>query len=400
MLLLTQWLKSVFMASFAEIRIYKGNPMNQNEPNNFAGTSNDDQFAGQPEPQGVPTFETPQTPPQPSPEFMAQQPQSEPWQQAQEFNGANAGQQPAGMPQTGAPYAGPQAEYQQPTMGAPVQGGFTVAVPLDQPYYGCSFVEAVNRFFRKYATFSGRASRSEFWWVVLFTFLASTVAVILDSTIFGWNGTSGSNYFSSVFSLATLVPQIALMVRRLHDSNKSGAWFVLPYGLLFGGMIILVVSLIIGAGIGGDVESAGFTGGALIGLIIFLLCFIGGIVSYFVFTLAGPNPAGARFDKVNPMQMAAPTAAPQYTEPQQGVPFGGEQNMAQPMPTYPVQSQEPQSFGGGLNTMQTPEQTAPVAQNGPVNVQSPEFGQPIPDQNQQPQTNNGFDAGAQPPVAQ
>src|SRR5690606_29038768 len=50
--------------------------------------------------------------------------------------------------------------------------------PLDQPLHGASLPQAVSRFFRKYATFSGRASRSEYWWVYLFIILVSLVGAI------------------------------------------------------------------------------------------------------------------------------------------------------------------------------------------------------------------------------
>ena len=50
--------------------------------------------------------------------------------------------------------------------------------PLDQPLYGASLPQAVGRFFRKFATFSGRASRSEYWWVYLFIFIVVIVGVI------------------------------------------------------------------------------------------------------------------------------------------------------------------------------------------------------------------------------
>jgi Protein of unknown function (DUF805) len=59
-------------------------------------------------------------------------------------------------------------------------GGTRPAPPsLDLPYYGIGFVDAVKRGFRKYATFTGRASRSEYWWWVLFTFTGYLVLGLL-----------------------------------------------------------------------------------------------------------------------------------------------------------------------------------------------------------------------------
>jgi len=56
----------------------------------------------------------------------------------------------------------------QPYDAAPAQPSPTA---LDMPYYGIGFIDAIKRGFRKYATFSGRASRSEYWWWALFTFI-------------------------------------------------------------------------------------------------------------------------------------------------------------------------------------------------------------------------------------
>ena len=53
------------------------------------------------------------------------------------------------------------------------------AVPLSQPLYGASFVEAVTRFFKKYADFSGRASRSELWWWVLASGIVTTIGYVI-----------------------------------------------------------------------------------------------------------------------------------------------------------------------------------------------------------------------------
>lgn len=79
------------------------------------------------------------------------------------------------------------------------------------------FKTAVKTVFGKYVDFTGRASRSEFWWWVLFILVASIVLTIVDMAL-------SLSLFSPLFSLATLLPGIAVAARRLHDINKSGWW--------------------------------------------------------------------------------------------------------------------------------------------------------------------------------
>ena len=102
-------------------------------------------------------------------------------------------------------------------------------------------VEAVKKFFRNYANFNGRSTRADYWWVVLASFLCGFVI----GFVFGLMGESGvklATTVSSLFSLAILVPSLAITVRRLHDINKSG-WFILISLIPFVGSIILLVLL-------------------------------------------------------------------------------------------------------------------------------------------------------------
>lgn len=91
-----------------------------------------------------------------------------------------------------------------------------------------TFGEAIKTCFSKYATFEGRASRSEYWWWFLFTFLASAATGIV------------SDKLSALFSLAVLLPSLAVGVRRLHDTDRSG-WFLLLSLIPIVGWIILFV---------------------------------------------------------------------------------------------------------------------------------------------------------------
>jgi uncharacterized membrane protein YhaH (DUF805 family) len=93
-----------------------------------------------------------------------------------------------------------------------------------------TFVESVKTCFSKYADFNGRASRSEFWWWALFCLIAS---VVLGAV---------SNKLSGVFSLATLVPYVAVAARRLHDTDRSG-WMQLIGLIPVVGWILVIVWL-------------------------------------------------------------------------------------------------------------------------------------------------------------
>ena len=136
----------------------------------------------------------------------------------------------------------PQQQAQPQTF----QGG---EPPLWAPYYGAPFPAAVKRFFKKYATFSGRASRSEFWWWALVSFAVSTVFNIISGA------TTASSLDSAptlgigailgvVWGLATLVPSLALLVRRLHDGGFSGLLALLLLVPFAGAVALLVLAIL------------------------------------------------------------------------------------------------------------------------------------------------------------
>lgn len=83
----------------------------------------------------------------------------------------------------------------------------------------------VMQAFNKYAVFEGRSSRSEYWYFVLFNFLVGLVLGVVDS-VSGLVVGEGTGILGTIYSLATLVPSIAVGVRRMHDVGKSG-WFLL-----------------------------------------------------------------------------------------------------------------------------------------------------------------------------
>ncbi|MEM7710586.1 MAG: DUF805 domain-containing protein [Pseudomonadota bacterium] len=90
----------------------------------------------------------------------------------------------------------------------------------------------------RYATFSGRASRSEFWWFVLFCFAASFVLSFLERLFTG--GEPGNGLLGAIFSLAALIPSLAVSVRRLHDIDRTGWWLLLGLVPLVGVIVLLI----------------------------------------------------------------------------------------------------------------------------------------------------------------
>jgi uncharacterized membrane protein YhaH (DUF805 family) len=140
----------------------------------------------------------------------------------------------------------PQSAASAPTAGS-----------LDLPAYGVGPVLAVKRFFQNYAKFTGRASRSEYWWVALAAFVVYTILFIvgivlgaagasIDST-----GTSQPGPLFGVFivllaivALACIVPNIAVSVRRLHDANFSGFLYFLVFIPSFGSLIVLILNVL------------------------------------------------------------------------------------------------------------------------------------------------------------
>lgn len=212
-----------------------------------------DQQPGHPQPenqqqqpysgQGAPSYTGPQQP-GPSGEYQGGQGhQGQYQQQGQPYGGGYAGQGGPGyqgQQQQPGPYGHPQQGYGY--QNAPVRAGSQPGVPV-------GFVDAVKRFYAKYAQFSGRASRSEYWWVALYLGAIYLVLSLLMSA--GTDQFGGLSGFGTlmmgllvIFALAHIVPTIALGVRRLHDVNMSG-WFYLLSLIPYVGGLILVVFMVL-----------------------------------------------------------------------------------------------------------------------------------------------------------
>lgn len=121
-----------------------------------------------------------------------------------------------------------------------------------------SFMDSIKTCLGKYATFSGRAARSEFWWFMLFIFVAQIVLGYVDRAVFGpgevVNMASGMQDgmgmdfsfvyqpqpITGLFMLAMLLPNLAVGARRLHDTGRSGWWLLIGLIPLIGIIVLLV----------------------------------------------------------------------------------------------------------------------------------------------------------------
>lgn len=92
---------------------------------------------------------------------------------------------------------------------------------------------------KKYAVFSGRAQRAEYWYFLLFYLIIYVGLAIVDSLL----GMSEIGLLSLIFSLAMIVPSLAVSVRRLHDVDRTGWWVLFAFIPLIGFIVLLVFTV-------------------------------------------------------------------------------------------------------------------------------------------------------------
>ena len=96
------------------------------------------------------------------------------------------------------------------------------------------YLDAIKK---KYADFSGRARRTEYWMFVLFSIIVGVVLSIVDAMITG-------GLLGMIYALAILIPSLAVGARRLHDTNRSGWWLLIAL-VPFVGVLILIYFLVL-----------------------------------------------------------------------------------------------------------------------------------------------------------
>ena len=111
------------------------------------------------------------------------------------------------------------------------------------------FGEAIKSFFSNYVNFKGRARRSEYWFVTLFLVLINIATTIVDALLFGaaidlLGPGGGLGLFGIVWSLAVLLPSLALVVRRLHDTDRSAWWMLMILIPIIGWIVLFVFTVL------------------------------------------------------------------------------------------------------------------------------------------------------------
>jgi uncharacterized membrane protein YhaH (DUF805 family) len=140
-------------------------------------------------------------------------------------------------PYTPFPQGGDQGGYQSYPQGS---GGWETGTPQGYLQGGpVGFGEAISQAFQNILTFNGRASRSAYWWFALVLFI---IAIVIDIVAVA----SGVKAIEYLVDLVIFVLSLALQVRRLHDTNRSGFWWFIALIPLVGSIVLLVFNCLPG----------------------------------------------------------------------------------------------------------------------------------------------------------
>ncbi len=193
-----------------------------------------------------------------------------------------------------------------------------------------TFLESAKRqlLTKAYFQFSGRASRSEYWWFVLFAFIANIVVGILNLIPL-----IGSLIYV-VWSLYVIIPTFAVLCRRMHDSGHSSLFFWLQLPLWIVGTIILALGGVFAAAGGNAGSDALLASGGLamiIAIILFVIAFVFFVIT-FILTLMPSTPGENKYGLPEgaAVQNAAPAAPAAPAQGFGAVPPQGQQPAASP----------------------------------------------------------------------
>ena len=155
-----------------------------------------------------------------------------------------------------------------------------------------TFQQAILTCFRKYFTFSGRASRSEYWWFTLFCILGAAIFGAIEGFINGITRTeNGPTLMSGAFNLATFIPSFSVGFRRMHDTGRSGLYLFYPLLAILGLATFVGLTGGFEAVQNGTVEDL-FTGtyGFIVGLSVFVIAISPFIVLFWLIRPSQPGP--------------------------------------------------------------------------------------------------------------
>lgn len=99
---------------------------------------------------------------------------------------------------------------------------------------------------KKYAVFSGRARRQEYWYFFLFSLIISIVLAVVDGVTGSFSAEAGVGLLGGIYALAVLIPGLAVSVRRLHDTGRSGWWLLIALIPVIGAIVLLVFMVLEG----------------------------------------------------------------------------------------------------------------------------------------------------------
>jgi uncharacterized membrane protein YhaH (DUF805 family) len=97
---------------------------------------------------------------------------------------------------------------------------------------------------RNYATFSGRARRTEYWMFTLVNAIVVLILALIDNLLFGRSDGIGVSVLVMLYSLAILLPGLAVSVRRLHDTGHSGWWLLISFVPVVGAIVLFIFYVI------------------------------------------------------------------------------------------------------------------------------------------------------------
>ena len=104
------------------------------------------------------------------------------------------------------------------------------------------YIEAL----KKYAVFSGRSRRKEYWYFVLFSVIVSLVLSAVDALLGTFSSSTNVGLLGGIYGLAIIIPSIAVSVRRLHDIDRTGWWVLISLVPVIGTIILLVFAVLDG----------------------------------------------------------------------------------------------------------------------------------------------------------